>query len=329
MGKNSIERILYLDELLRDRKYPKKRQIAARFEVSNKTIERDIDYMRDRLGAPISYDRLQGGYMYEEDGYFLPAIHMQQDEAFALFLSHYLGNAWKGTPLADAADSLWSRLSGLMQEDILVDTAAFSETVFLIDQSVIFDPQIWVGIYTAIRSTHKILIWYKTPEYDNAVERTLQPFRLINHRNGWYVLGFDEYRQKPLIFSLSRIQRITVLEDKFSFPKEFNIEDYIDPVFGLHIGGEAFKVTIIADKPLSTILNEHVSVQNKQVTSLEDGTYSISFETTQREELKHWLLQWGRHIELIEPEWMREELADIGEYFLKTYRFRTSEEKGY
>jgi predicted DNA-binding transcriptional regulator YafY len=131
--RNSLERILYLDERMRSGSYPKKAAAAEFFEVSPKTIERDIEYMRDRLGAPVVYDRERRGYYYSEEGYYLPAFHIRRDEGLALCISHYLGNAWKGTPLAEAAEGIWKRFAGLVREEILIDTAAFSETVYLVD----------------------------------------------------------------------------------------------------------------------------------------------------------------------------------------------------
>jgi predicted DNA-binding transcriptional regulator YafY len=71
MGKNHIERILYIDRLLRAEAYPSRQTIARQFEVSVKTIERDSDYMRDRLEAPIAYDRDRKGFYYDSAGYYL------------------------------------------------------------------------------------------------------------------------------------------------------------------------------------------------------------------------------------------------------------------
>ena len=225
MGKNTLERILYIDEMIRNGRHPKKKDIAQHFEVSLKTIERDIDYMRDRLAAPIMFDRQVNGYRYSLEGYFLPALHMRQEEALALFISHYLGNAWRGTPLASAANSIWERISGFMEEDILIDTSAFNETVFLVDQSVEFDTSIWIGVYTATRNRHKVTIAYKTPQFDVSFQRIIHPYRLIHHRNSWYCLAFDEYRNRPLIFSRARIDSLVESPERYELPNDFRIED--------------------------------------------------------------------------------------------------------
>ena len=47
--------------------------------------------MRDRLGAPLEYDREKRGFYYNEDGFYLPALYMGEGEALALFLSHHIG----------------------------------------------------------------------------------------------------------------------------------------------------------------------------------------------------------------------------------------------
>jgi predicted DNA-binding transcriptional regulator YafY len=318
MGKNSMERIIYIDELLRDHSFPKKRDFAEHFEVSGKTIERDLEYMRDRLGAPVVYDRERCGYCYEQEGYYIPSCHMQQQEALALFISHYLGNAWKATPLADAAQRLWKRVSGSISEELLIDTSAFSQTVHLVDQSVEMDTRSWLSVFTAARNRRKIRITYRS-QGKAAAERVIRPYRLIHHRNSWYVLAYDENRQMPLMFSISRIEGLTELDESFTIPEQFAISEYIDPRFGIHIGGTPFTVVIQLEKSLLAVVSEHMPATNRQIHQCSDSTCSISFETNQREELKHWLLQWGRNIEVIEPQEMRDELAAIGRYYVDTY----------
>jgi predicted DNA-binding transcriptional regulator YafY len=80
MGKNQLERILEIDRILHDRGSCSKEELSARFEISEKSVERDFSYMRDRLAAPLSYDRFKNLYVYSDSSYFLPAISMSEGE---------------------------------------------------------------------------------------------------------------------------------------------------------------------------------------------------------------------------------------------------------
>jgi len=70
-AKNHLERILYIDTAIRNKVYPAKKRFVEHFEVSAKTIERDFEYLRDRLGAPLEYSNERRGYYYTDENYFL------------------------------------------------------------------------------------------------------------------------------------------------------------------------------------------------------------------------------------------------------------------
>lgn len=80
------ERILVIHPLIRDRTFPGREELAKLFEVSKRTISRDLDHLRDRLGAPLECDPGQG-YYYTDDTWFLPEILMTEGELLATYLS--------------------------------------------------------------------------------------------------------------------------------------------------------------------------------------------------------------------------------------------------
>jgi predicted DNA-binding transcriptional regulator YafY len=67
---------------------------------------------------------------------------------------------------------------------------------------------------------------------------------------------------------------------------------------------------------------EHVPSPGTSVKESEGGRLSVRFRTNQRDELIHWILKWGRNIEVVQPQWVREQLADIGEFYTRRYRHR-------
>lgn len=60
-----MERVAVIDRAIRAGEYPNARTIADRLEVSRRTIQRDIDFMRDRLDAPLVFDAKRNGYTYQ------------------------------------------------------------------------------------------------------------------------------------------------------------------------------------------------------------------------------------------------------------------------
>ena len=66
MKKTSIVRIVEFDKLVRDGGYPNRHNFSVDYEVSARTVARDIEYLRDMLGAPLEYNRNRNGYFYSE-----------------------------------------------------------------------------------------------------------------------------------------------------------------------------------------------------------------------------------------------------------------------
>lgn len=319
MAKNHIERILHIDKLLREDTYPSRKEIAETFEVSVKTIERDLEYMRDRLGAPLEYDRERRGFYYNTEGFYLPALFMSEGDALALFLSHHFGSAWSGTPLADTAKTAWKQLSRLLPEGVSISPAVFSENVVLIDRSVSCAAEHWLTLLSCAQAKRKITVEYRTPGHSTGVERTLHPYRLIHHRDAWYLLAFDEYHGAVRVYAVSRFQTVTETGDPFRIPEDFHLEDHIDPNFGIFNEGEWFSVRFRAERWMADILYEHLVADNFDRTDVGDETVEISGRTNQHEELKHWILRWGEHVEVIEPQSLRDELRQVGERFIDMY----------
>src|ERR1051325_7849353 len=82
-----LERTMQIHARLRDRRFPNCQKIARDLEVSPKTIQRDIDFMRYRLGLPIEYDPLQFGFYYSEPVASFPNIEVSEGEITALFVA--------------------------------------------------------------------------------------------------------------------------------------------------------------------------------------------------------------------------------------------------
>jgi len=66
--------------------YPNCRKLANELEVSSKTVQRDLDFMRDRLGLPIAYGQLHFGFFYSEPVASFPNIEISEGELVALYI---------------------------------------------------------------------------------------------------------------------------------------------------------------------------------------------------------------------------------------------------
>jgi predicted DNA-binding transcriptional regulator YafY len=80
-ARQPIYRILRIHELLKDGKFPNCQDLSHDFEVSYKTVQRDIDFMRDQLQLPIEYDSTRHGFIYTRELNQVPAVAFKEGEA--------------------------------------------------------------------------------------------------------------------------------------------------------------------------------------------------------------------------------------------------------
>ena len=96
----SLERIAALDRAVRAGEYPNAKTIARLLEVSHRTVQRDVEFLRDRLGAPLEYDPVRNGYVYRDPAFRLPFLTLTEGELVALFLAERVLQQYRGTPYA-------------------------------------------------------------------------------------------------------------------------------------------------------------------------------------------------------------------------------------
>lgn len=115
------KRIYQIDQILAGRKFVPRLELQERLGVSWATLKRDLAYLKDRLHAPIVFDRELGGYRFDKESkqvgpqYELPGLWFSAEEIHALLtMQHLLSNLDTGGLLGPQIKPLLARLSGLL-----------------------------------------------------------------------------------------------------------------------------------------------------------------------------------------------------------------------
>ena len=98
-----LERMLRIHQAVSSGKFPNASTLAEEIEVATKTIHRDIEFMRDRLGLPIEFDTRRNGYHYTEEVSAFPNIQITEGELFALVVAEKALQQYRGTNFEKAA----------------------------------------------------------------------------------------------------------------------------------------------------------------------------------------------------------------------------------
>ena len=115
-------RLIFIDQEVRNGtrigRYPNCRTLAEKWEVSAKTIQRDIDYLKWEMDAPIAYDRIKHGYFYTEPNWRMPAIRIKQSDLFAICIAEKVLSQYRNTPVHDNLVSVFERLGKAMPDEV-------------------------------------------------------------------------------------------------------------------------------------------------------------------------------------------------------------------
>jgi hypothetical protein len=118
-----INRILMIDDAIRSGSYPSIAKLARKAEVTTRTIERDIEYLRDLYQAPIEYNRQRRGYYYTEPNFFIKIIVLTEGELFSIALFDRLLEHYDNTPLAGAPCGIFDKIVRSMPDNVTVETS--------------------------------------------------------------------------------------------------------------------------------------------------------------------------------------------------------------
>ena len=118
--KNIYERFVWFDNQVRVRKYPNATTLSEQFEISAKTAQRDIDFMRDRLLCPLDYDPSQKGYCYDDETFSLPMVYLSSEELSALLIARKMLQDISGGSIGDEISSIVDKITNILKKHSVV-----------------------------------------------------------------------------------------------------------------------------------------------------------------------------------------------------------------
>lgn len=306
-------RLLFIDRKIGEGRFPNCGTLAEEWEVSEKTIRRDLDYMRYQLEVPLEYSAKHRGYYYTEENFKLPAISIKESDLFAIYLAEELLLQYEGTPFYDSLNSVFKKIQDSLPEKTGLQSPGENTrfTVFPPPVTTIRH-DIWQTVFQGLRTLKKLKIEYQPPGQDPTI-RELDPYHAVRYDGDWYIIGHCHLRDKIRNFSLSRINQATVTDEPFTIPETFNFQQITRSRFGVHWGKAEERVKIrFSAKAVPHIL-ERKWHPSQQISTNEDGSIDLSLTVNHMLELKRWVLSWGKEARVLEPAQLAHDIqSEVG-----------------
>jgi predicted DNA-binding transcriptional regulator YafY len=331
------ERLDFIDERIRRGmkrgRYYSSRQLAEEwkekngFEVfSEKTIQRDLVYLRNNRKAPLAYDDQRHGWYYTEKNYFLPAIMLKQSEMFAIYITEKVLEQYMGTPIYQDLQSIFTKIQGSLPDNVTIHTPAFSRFSLISPPTIRIDLDTWKTVFIALEKGKKIRMEYRTPgsTIENNSWRNVSPYHVVNYSGAWYLIGYCHLRLAIRTFNISRIKHIEILgDDADNIPENFSVKDTLQSAFGMHLGEfgkNKQKVVLRFEKEVASHVEERKWHPTQSIEYADNGAILFSAEIDGFTELIYWILSWGIYVTVVAPDELRVIVKDQAQRIASRYQ---------
>jgi predicted DNA-binding transcriptional regulator YafY len=304
-----MERIYQIDQILGARRSVTRQELQERLGASWATLKRDIAYMRDRLNAPLIFDRALGAYRFEKarrrigPQYELPGLWFSAEEIHALLtMQHLLSSLDTGGLLGPQIQPLLARLTGLLgtadnpaeevQRRIRIQTVGARE--FHLDH--------FQAVGSALLRRKRLVIRYHARGTDEVTEREVSPQRLNHYRDNWYLDAWCHLREGLRAFSVDAIEHAEILDRRAKDVPDRRLDEVLGSGYGVFSGDRiSWAVLRFTPQRARWVASERWH-RNQAGKFLEDGRYELRVPYADDRELIMDILKYGSDCEVIEPE---------------------------
>jgi len=237
-NKAQLQRLIFVDRSIREGMQKGRlancSSMAVEYEVSYKSIMRDIDYLKHQCDAPIEYDQKRHGYYYTEDSYQLPAISISESDLFAIYIARKALQQHRNTPIYRKLASVFNKIESSLPDRVSVSPSWVDDRISVFgDHQTDINPLTWDTVAGALHRSRKLRISYLKPGTDLPSEREIDPYHIVSFQGDWYLIGFCHLRGKIRTFAISRITSATEQKVSFSIPTDFDFAEFSGSHFGI------------------------------------------------------------------------------------------------
>jgi predicted DNA-binding transcriptional regulator YafY len=319
------ERFYRIDRLLRDHKVVGIERFLDELGVSRATFKRDLEYMRERLNAPIEWDRENGGYRLgpQAEGapaYELPGLWFNESEILALLTMEKLLEEIEPGVLGARLEPLKRKLGALLESPEHSAREVRSRIRILRMASRAKRIRYFEPVALALLKRRRLRMDYFVRARGELTHREVSPQRLVHYRDNWYLDAWCHSVDAIRSFALDAVERAQVLDRP---AKDLPVGE-LDRVLGAGYGifsGEQVKWARLrfSAQRARWVANEEWHPRQRSSFD-EQGRYLLEVPYSQAPELLMDVLRFGPDVEVLEPPELRAGVARMLEEAAARYR---------
>ncbi len=313
-----LERVYRIERLLKQNRAVPMRRLLEELEVSRSTVKRDLDYLRDRLNAPIVWDAELGGYRFDGD-YSIPALYLTASEIQALLVLDHLVGRIQPELLGPHVASLRKLLEKLLggPEGAARELTRRIRIVPAASRPVAAEH--FQAVSSALLSRRRLEMVYYTRTRDQRTRRQVSPQRLVYYRDNWYLDAWCHLKDDLRSFALDAICEAQVLETPAIEIPVQELDRELGAGYGIFVGPRTRRARLRFTPRMARWVSRERWHAEQSGRFEPDGSYLLEVPYTDDRELIMDVLRFGPDVEVLAPEELRQRVQQALREALRLY----------
>lgn len=291
-----------------------RQDLAEAFEVSERTVTKDLQIIRNKLLFDLESDYGRGYYFKSLPK--LPSVSYSLPEAMALILAAYASRQLGGISQPDLAAAI-ARLESVIPDDLraMIDQFGNAPAATPEDEH---RQEMLTTISRAVSTNRRLEITYASASRGGAeTTREVDPYALIPYQKSWHMVGYCHLRQDIRIFKIDRIKEVRDLSKTFVPDEQFDLTAFLNEGWGLMRGLDLpIEEVELRFEPLAARwVADETWHPSQKVEWNDDGSLTFMVRIQVTPEFQRWVFRYGREVQVIAPDhlrdWVRDEAAAI------------------
>jgi predicted DNA-binding transcriptional regulator YafY len=322
---NRTDRLLAIVLELQAHGKQRAEDLAATFEVGKRTIYRDIQALCE-AGVPVISTPGQGYTLLE--GYFLPPLRFTPDEALILLLGGDVMAQSFDAEYRAAAQAAGRKIAAALPEALREEVRSLQDSIRFIAQGApgrLGEADLLRQLRRAIVGQHSVRFrYYARQSQDGASAqstRTTDPYGLVHIDGAWHLVAYCHLRRDIRRFRVERMDQLAVLPETFNRPADFQLMQRENDE------QRTLVIRALFDATAAYWARESPSFFTIGEQQRDDGLL-VTLRVRHERDIVQWLLQWGSHVRVLEPDSLRALLVDEAKKMIENYTTIVTSEEG-
>ncbi|AKQ46952.1 DNA-binding protein [Rufibacter radiotolerans] len=304
---NRFDRIVAMLHHLQSGRTVKAQELADRFQVSLRTVYRDIRSL-EASGVPVTGEAGVGYSLLE--GYRLPPVMFTHEEAGSFVAAEKLMQKFSDKALGAHFESAMYKVKSVLRGSAKERVATLEAQIWVDASTQLFNqhtPHALDVLLDSMAEKKQVAMQYQAFSSEEPTERLIEPVGLFHENNFWYIMGYCHLRADYRQFRTDRMLQIKLTDRPFS-REHGPLSDYRKP----KAPSEKVKVVLRVEKQFAKYIQTSRTYYGFTSEKPDGDSIEMTFMTeSQCEGFARWYLMFGDCAQILEPESLKEQVSGI------------------